>query len=327
MKTATSYTALACIVTLTLLFFASCRHKELCYGHPHGQTVRLVFDWRYINDVPGAMRVFFYPVNNSRRTEPYVFDVSALTRAEGSEIFLEEGTYQVVSFNIDTEYILYRKENSHSEFEAYTQGRTLTLNSSQGGKTSTKTLSLVGTPDWMCRASLDEVHIGSVQGESPKQIVLTPRSAVSKFTCEVRGIKNPGRVKGVIGTLSGVAGSLFMGTGTFPAAPSTVYFDGEMEGGVVRGNFLVFGLHPQAVKPEDKVLTLYFRTDAGISAFSFNVGDRIEIEEDDGHYVIKANVVIEGDIELPSPIVSDEDGLVVDAEEWDAVYIDIDINI
>lgn len=327
MKTTVPHTALAFIATLMLFLFASCEHKDLCYRHPHVQNVLLVFDWRHISNVPGAMRVFFYPVNNSRRTAPYVFDISSATAAEGTEILVEEGIYHVVSFNIDTENILYRNENILSEFEVYTQERMLTLNARKDNRVVTRSLPLVGTPDWMCRASSEEVRIGHAQDEGPVRIVLTPRPAVSKFICEIRGVKNLQYVKSVVGTLSGVAGSLFMGTGMLPTVSSIVHFDMQIKDNLLTGDFLLFGLHSPLMEADKNILTLYFRTEVGVRSVSFDVSDRIEIEEDKSQYVIKANVIIDADIDLPSPIVSDEGGIAVDAEEWDAIYIDIDMNI
>lgn len=127
--------------------------KDLCYRHPHVQNVLLVFDWRHISNVPGAMRVFFLSGKTTVAVpHPTAFDISSATAAEGTEILVEEGIYHVVSFNIDTENILYRNENILSEFEVYTQERMLTLNARKDNRVVTRSLTpLVGTPDWMCR--------------------------------------------------------------------------------------------------------------------------------------------------------------------------------
>lgn len=325
MKSQIQHTIFTCIVKLILLFSASCEHKELCYGHSHKQPVYLIFNWQNISNIPSAMRVCFYPINNRHRTEPYIFDISRVSASENTKIFIEEGKYKVVSFNIDTENILYRQESSFSEFEVYTQRRKLLLNSQEHNrKMNIKKDSLIDTPDWMCRAFLEKVHIKKEEKNATK-IILTPRPAVAKLSYEIRGIKNLGKVKSVIGTFSGVVGSLFMGTGLFPSSPSTVYFNGEIDNGKVNGSFLVFGLHSKAFKSEDNVLTFYFRTDAGISSVSFNVGDLIVIEEGEKQYTVKINLIIEKEIELLFPILPAGGGLIVGAEEWEADYIDINM--
>lgn len=33
------------MTTIAVVILASCRHKELCYDHPHGMEVNVVFDW------------------------------------------------------------------------------------------------------------------------------------------------------------------------------------------------------------------------------------------------------------------------------------------
>lgn len=49
-----------------LLFLAgtvlsSCEHKDLCYDHPHGVDMNLVFDWRNAPDAdPERMMAYFF---------------------------------------------------------------------------------------------------------------------------------------------------------------------------------------------------------------------------------------------------------------------------
>lgn len=312
-----------CCLALLVLLLTGCEHKPLCYDHPHGQAVRVVFNWSRLRQMPGAMRLFFYPLGR-QRTEPYVYDVGADRLLPGIAVELPAGKYRVLSFNIDTENVFVRNEQQFADIELYTAQRSLTLTAKRDGQTVTRSIPLVDTPEWMCRASLAEVQVQSATANAEQLIELTPRPAVSRLLYQIRGIRNIDRARSIIGTLSGVAGSLFAGSGMFPEKSSTVHFEASVKGGVVVGEFNLFGINLTAVPREKNLFTLYFRTAAGISHLTFDITDKMRIVEEDNQYVINAYIDIETDMELPHPI-GGEGGMQVDVEQWEEVNIDIDI--
>ena len=103
------------IVALATIL-ASCTHKELCYHHPHQARIKVEYNWQNAPDAnPLGMCVFFYPVDggNVRRA-----DFKGTT---GGYIELTTGKYNVITFNNDTEGVMFGNQGSFENHSAYTR--------------------------------------------------------------------------------------------------------------------------------------------------------------------------------------------------------------
>ena len=105
-------TLMAMAIVATML--TACEYKDLENGGAYVKKTKfsLLFDWYKVDSIPQSMRVVFYPHDLSQYAQGYtVFDV--LNR--DTIIELPSGTYDVTTWNNDTEHVItstYAKQES-----------------------------------------------------------------------------------------------------------------------------------------------------------------------------------------------------------------------
>ena len=117
-----SRTTLAALcAAIALLLSTSCDHKELCFHHPHYQTLRIQFDWRDAPTAPNeveGMCVFLFPIDPElddftspdggtpiQRPEYYRVDFD--NTKGGIVQGVLPGRYRIVTYNNDTDGVLF----------------------------------------------------------------------------------------------------------------------------------------------------------------------------------------------------------------------------
>lgn len=331
------------IYVLTVFFFTSCEHKELCYHHPHEKTVRVEFDWRDAPDAtPKGMCVLFYPEDGGGCLR---YDFNGMN---GGEVQLRVGTYRILCYNNDTEAVLFRDMEDYEFHECYTRegnvlepiyGNAANYAPRASGSEEER---VVITPDMMWGCTATQVEItdtgisyicvplqekdewdGKPEERTEQVITLYPHELVCTYTYEVRNVKNLKHVNQMCGTLSGMAPSLCFCNEELGTECVTLPFGAVSEGdSTVVGKFYTFGHHEANQAPHRMVF--YVVMDDGKKYVygldndeHLNVTKQVHFAPDKRH----VHIIIEG-LDLPRPI-ENGGGYDVDVDDWEVVEDDI----
>lgn len=229
---------------MILASVTSCEHKDLCYTHPHISTIRVTFNWDEIPEAerPEGMRVKFYPTD--QRSDCWIFDFSG---GVGRTIEIPQTAYHVVCYNYDTEGIIWANEHSYSLLTAETKDAL----SPDGEAVSL-------TPSFMCGDYIRTVDLTNIPEDEERVVTLTPKKMVCRYTYEVHGISNPNEISHISGSLSGMSGALLMDGDRLPENLSeSLFFDGQLSQGVIRGEFFTFGYCQR--NSEQNIFKLYLK--------------------------------------------------------------------
>ena len=269
-----------------LLLPSSCEHKELCFDHPHGGEVQVVFDWADAPDAsPESMRLWLFPEDGSGSPEMYEFAGHA-----GGRISIPAGRYKAISLNSDTESILYRNTEAFETFEVYTPDGTMGGRSSMLSTRAGERVAV--SPDRLYTAHLDEVTIReTTDGQT---VTLCPQLSVCRYRISIKNVANLNYVvpDGVSGAISGMAGGFLVGQGRNTMERVTVPFqiatDGTSE---LMADFLTFGGAILTAEEEAEGTTVAHElrvdvtlTDGTTTTFTFDVSAQVNSgsTDDDG---------------------------------------------
>ena len=314
------------------LLLSSCDHKELCFDHPHGGEVQVVFDWTDAPDAsPESMRVWLFPEDGNSSSEMYEFSGNT-----GGIINIPPGRYKAICLNSDTEFILYRNTESFETFEVYTpngtQGRRSSLLSTRADDGERIALS----PDRLYTGHLDEVTIReTTEGQT---VTLCPQLSVCRYRISIKNVANLNYVAtdGVSGAISGMAGGFLVGQGRGTTERVTVPFqivsDGTSE---LMADFLTFGgaILTAEEEAEGKTVTHELRidvtlTDGTTTTTTFDVTKQVNSGSGDGSDTTTGggdlNVEVK-DLPVPKPQPKPDSGggFQPTVDDWRDVDVDI----
>lgn len=297
------------VVFLFLLMgLMACEHKELCYGHPHFATVRVVFDWTKISnhDKPEGMRVVFYPVDDE--SNAWIFD---FPEGKDGKIEIPENDYRVICFNYDTDGMVWMESGSYTLFTADTRD----TNSPDGKQ-------MAVTPPWLCGDHIDEISLIDIPEGTERVVRLVPVNMVCHYTYEVNGIRGLERLVDLRAALSGMSGSLNMAADCLPADLSeSLFFGGMVSQNQIVGGFYTFGY--SALDGQPNVFRLYLKNRSGsMSVLEQDVSDQVHDVPVVGH-VGDVHIVLNFGYEIPSEPGSDGAGFDVDVDDWEDINVDI----
>ena len=283
---------LACGLTM-----AACRpHDPFCFHHPHGLTI-VRYDWSQAPDATavGGTTARFY-----RADDGTLVTTAHFTGRKGGSLHLNEGVYDVIAHNNDTECLHWRGTSSIDSLETFTREASLT--EELPGFTAGKITGLVLSPDRLYGGYRERV---SVRPNDTTVITLVPRKVTHEVIWEVEGVRGAGRVKACAATLAGVGGSLFLhgertdrhgalmaGVGSRATVKRQASDDNDT--GTFSGRFEVFGC-----PLEDScshAFTLYCWSAAGLVKASFDVKEQCHVIREDRKIYIK----LKTDIEIPA---------------------------
>lgn len=263
------------IVAVILIALCSCERRPLLYDEVSDTyPVQLVFDWSDITDheLPTAMRVLFYPLDDKSRTEPYIFDIAG---NKGGTVQLPAGRYEVVSYNHNTDNILVSNMDSIVRLSATTQqlsGKSRGVNIPDS--LLPKGQSLYDSPQWFCRAYKKEVAVAKQRlteqedtraedastraedastraedastraDDATTTVTLTPEWAVYKVTFEIRGISGLRYVNQAEGYFTGMSSSLNIAANEASEDSSAVLFQPSVseKDSVIKGSLYYWGI-------------------------------------------------------------------------------------
>lgn len=278
MKTMIKYITIIAIAILSITSFSSCEHKDLCYHHPHKTRLKIEFNWEKAPDAYAkGMCVYFYAVDGSSYRR---FDFS---NAEGGYVEINEGVYNVIVYNNDTEGVLFKNTKSYDSHHLYTrEGNILenlygsTAQSAPRAKGS-EDERVVITPDmmWGCAVTQVEVTLTGTHYEhetitgdmdapqlkvdnTPEDVILTfyPEDMLCAYTYEIRNVKNIEEVKLACASLSGMSGGMTISNGELSKECITLPIPAtcDIKEKRITGGFYTFGHHEDNTKEHRMLL-------------------------------------------------------------------------
>lgn len=228
-----------CLFLICVALFSSCEHKDLCYDHePHipntHYQLKLSFEceWEYniednvdweqcwkeeygisYEDIcpkePEGVRVHIY--NDKEHSET----VRELDRYNSSIYFHNEGYYNVLFYNNDTEYITFTGMESFSNAYASTRG-----SQSRGG--------VMNAPDMLFGAYLDSMYVERSAEKDTMQVILRP--LVFTYLLRFEASEGAELIKSAGGTLTGMAAGVSLGNGHTSSQEGALTFQCDMKG-------------------------------------------------------------------------------------------------
>lgn len=336
------------LVILIAIPFTACEHKDLCYHHEHTVKLRVAYDWQYAPDVDSkGMSIYFYPV--SGETQYYRFDLNNHSeengryKPTGGIVEIPAGRYYVITYNNNAEAVQFTGTTEYATHEATTRTGDLfepvmtTASKSIPRAEGAEEETVVITPDMLWGAAPQEIVIVPENGttyihevidstmdgpllkiEAEEEVVFTfsPREMVCTYTYEIINVANIDQLTKCCASLSGMAGSMNMGTGdlgeesvTLPLIATPYKNENKIEGA-----FYTFG-HNEA-NPDPHRMILYVWLKDGQKYYYGGTGDKFNVTSQIHNAPNKrrVHIIIDG-LDLPNPIQNGE-GFVPSVDDW-----------
>lgn len=292
---------------------SSCIHKTLVYDARHLAKVVVDIDWTLSPNEHSGSHVAFYDLQNEDSF--YYFDMAA----EGGEIEIPSGDYQVVCFNNDSETILFRNESSLDTYEAYTRLSALHETSFAAGADLPRSEADSDQDVILCPTNFysDFNEAAYIKENQVNYVFFKPDSAILTYTYEVINIENLKLVNKTGAALSGVSGSNMIGGGSVSATQCVIPLESGVDGSKITGSFTLFG-HSSELKNKH-LFTLYIWSMGGNFYATFDVTEQMDNHPDQKHVHL---VIDASGIYIPEPI-GDGGGIAPSVGEWEDVNEDI----
>ena len=289
------FSYLVALLLLTLVSVSCQPHDPFCFHHPHG-AVLVEYDWSQAPDAKdiGGTRVHFYNAEDGTKVTTANF-----SGMKGGSLYLGEGTYDVISYNSDTDKLRWRGDKSLPTLETYTRDASLTEDLPGFGYE--KIEGLVLTPNRLWSGRKDRIYVSR---NDTTVVTLVPLKATYEVIWEVTGIVGANRVNACAVSISGVGGSLMLddwhterneslmsGTGRRTESKGKTQ-DGDEIGGF-RGEFEAFGCN--FLDDCHHEFTIYCWASGGNIKASYDVTGQFHVVEEDRKIYIR----IDANFEIP----------------------------
>ncbi len=326
------YISLVVIAAMVLL--SACTHKELCDLHEHTVKIVVQFDWQDAPEAdPAGMCVFFY---NEDKGTMQRFDFSGMN---GGEIdLLQDATYKIITYNNDTESVLFANTNSWDNHLGYTREGSV-FEGLYAGTSSTSSIRALGaesenvliTPDMMWGYSVTDVY---VEPEVDYQVItLYPHPLVCHYTLTVKNVENISYLQQVCGTLSGMAPQLTFSSEELGEECVTIpyYAEGNTSAKTITADFYTWGHNINNSNVHSVVLYVwmqdgnkyYFTTTSASDDYSnFDVTSQVENAADP----YNVDLVIDA-LKLPTNLGNGDGSFDIGVDDWYEIEYEIVANV
>ena len=310
------------------LLLTSCEYKDLCYNHNHYGDVNIRFNWEKVPDTRvGGMTVLFYNMDTPA-VEPIRYDFAGM---DGGQVRLLPGTYRAVTYNYDTETILYRGMGLYTTLEAYTressieEGTQLTR-SGMPRASNTEDQQVILEPDPLYGAASEPF---SIAANGQCDVVLMPESRVHKLTINIINVPNLQYTSQFGGAISGLSPSVMMASGQLGEGVVTEAFTASVMGeSTLEMHVRIFGHCPHAGEGElwPHILTIYAILADGTKWFySIDVSDQMHKQSTDPDKPDEEIFITVDGLPVPKPIVNGS-GFQPTIDGWQSVEIDVNMD-
>ena len=273
-----------CSVSVLSLLFAttSCEHKDLCYHHPHGVKLKVVFDWK---NAPEAyvkgMCIYFYPVDGGTYRR---FDFSNM---QGGYIELTEGIYNVICYNNDTEWVMFSGITDYYNHSLYTRDGDLfepingRASSSTPRAEGSEEERVVVTPDMMWGCAVTQVKVDKTGltytheaitsdmkapqlnvENTAEDFILTfyPEEMMCHYTVKIINVVNLHNASQMCASLSSMSGGLLLSSNELGRECVTLPFNANIaDSTTIESEFYTFGHHEENLNQHKLVLYVWYK--------------------------------------------------------------------
>ena len=294
------------ILSMMGLFFmltamVSCNHKELCYDHePHSERVEykleLSFDceWEYniesnvdweqqwkpeygisYDDIrpkePEGVRVHVFDEDNQTET------VRNLTKQNATIRFTEEGHYDLLFYNNDTEYIVFEGLESFNSATATTRGSSRSR--------------VMNAPDMLFGAYMDSIFVEKSSKTETMKVTLKP--LVYTYLMRYEFAERADEIVSANGALDGVACKVNLSNGRTTPDAATIGYECQVGDFGVQALVRSFGIpdypNPNYSRNEQKYITyLEVRLkDGKTKTFKFDITEQMAKQPHGGVILIQ----------------------------------------
>ena len=286
---------------MMLMMAVSCNHKELCYDHDsHSERVEykleLDFDceWEYniesnidweqvwkpeygisYDDIrpkePEGVRVHIF--NEDDRTET----VRNLTKQNATIRFSQEGHYDMLFYNNDTEYIVFEGLESFNTASATTRGSSRSR--------------VMNAPDMLFGAYVDSVFVGKSSETQTMKVTLKP--LVYTYLVRYEFAERADEIKSATGALDGVACKVNLNNGRTTPDVATIGFDCAVGDFGVQALVRSFGIpdypNPNYSRGDRKYITYLdvYLKDGKSKSFKFDITEQMAKQPHGGVILIQ----------------------------------------
>lgn len=303
------------VAIVAAISLTACKHKELCYTHPHTTRVDVAFDWMNAPAAsPETMSVYLFPEGGGA---PRRFEFTDIT---GGTIEIAPGKYNGFCLNSDTENLLYRG-NSWNSFETYSRTtellRSLGMRSESAPRANgTEQDQVVMSPEMIWADRVLEIEI---EMDVDQTVTFYPAVSVSSYTYEITNADNLQYVIGMSGSLSGMAGGMFNGENTLSEPSCIIPFGSVITlPDTIEGQFLTFGAH-HSQSYSHKLVIYAVLADNSKWFYTYDVTGQVRTAADPLH----VHIVLNG-LPLPQPLPGGG-GLDPEVDEWGDVEENIEM--
>ena len=307
---------------LLLCLLTGCEYKDLCYDHSHSDKVFVTFDWQKApQHTATSMTVLFYNIDNPSQ-QPIRYDYPL----SGGSATLEPGRWRAVTYNNNTETILYRGAGAWNTIEAYTrlssieEGTQLTrAGMPQANGAEQERVILEPDPIWGC---VSEEFTLVADGDG-YHLVFMPEYRYITLKVKIANVPNLKYTEGIGGAISGVAASRYIATGELGQQMATEAFTVQKTGDeTLEATVNIFGRRTDA-SDIAHYLTIYaILADGSKWYYTYDVSQQMHNPKqnpDDHHVYIELD-----DLPVPKPIVNGS-GFQPTIDGWQGIEIPVDM--
>lgn len=317
------------ILMLCCGLLTGCDHKELCYLHPHDRQLRVQFDWSLIEqkDIPQVVKLICSPLWLDDKDRYLEFDLPP----EGGTVNLPEGNYELMAYNNDSHVNLVDQKNMTMPGDyAYRHWRFILTTPNSRTLPNNKQ-----APDFFCLAVKHENMGGT---DSREVIVMRPQRRTARVKCEVRGIGNLEQTRKIYGVLTGCADYMDLSSGICleritQGNKSSVAFEMDNEGGVIRGRFCLLGSgfppgsKGTSVEHRHKLQIYLLQKNGKLRKFEGDVTEQVPCDNPIGVTMADFDISLELTAEMPDTEDEKEEGMFdPDVDEWEDVETVLPLN-
>lgn len=315
------------ILTTCLILLYGCDRNDLCYNHPH-ENLHVTVVWDSIPaelqaSLPEGVRISMYGTKQTR-DEQRGSDYTYYRDTYGGDIMVQDGTYDFLLFNSDTEMIQLRGMDNINTAAAYLSARTRTPYSTRAvtdkniyyaatsrANSLTRNETLITEPDRFFATYCSPETVETYGKTVSDTIYAYPKSRVLRvtLTVKVEGLEGAASCRA---SLSGVARGISLATGECMEETGTAIFDMEKKDGTYLSKAInVFGLlrSPDETPEEEKIQHLvqleFVMRDNSVVNYEFEISKQIDFDVIEPEIVIP--IVVEK-VELPEVEVPDKPG-------------------
>lgn len=298
---------------LLILGFVSCRRNELCYDHPHGELV-VATDWSNLYDPtyePEGVKVSFYDIVTNTENTSY-------RPAQGGAIAVNDGEYNLLVVNSDTEVIRFRTTERFETAEAYLPyldaKSTIQYSDNPAINRAVRSEMVIPAPDLHLVNSVSRHTLTHRANRANDTLTITPITCLRGLSLEVNLLRSE-KCRAARGAISGVAQAINLSTGKITGSSGTMQLTMTKDGDRYKALIQIMGFVSSGaeVPPEDRIKQIlrleFLLVDGSVHVVETDVSS--QIDPDAPQLIFRIAVA---EVEIPD--VEPEGGFDADIGNW-----------